>query len=225
MDRGVSPHARSRQRRPRPHGDRRVRGEASRPTPTVDDRTIRAPVEISDDRAVVEAELRAGGKVCATCRGTFVAVKPDTRYTAGRPLAVVRRRRSERSDFSQTRGVRIGWSAYFALNATSPFARLISTRQNWFEAPLVDMDPPETVDPEPPKYSGLFSTGLRSNTRCAMSSVHRVSGLWYDTLKQELERYATRFRPSDLIWHALERNRRADRGDDREDPVRMVQST
>ena len=28
-----------------------------------------------DDRAVVEATLTAGGKVCATCRGTFVAVK------------------------------------------------------------------------------------------------------------------------------------------------------
>jgi acyl-coenzyme A thioesterase PaaI-like protein len=37
---------------------------------------VARPVEISDDRAVVEAELRAGGKVCATARGTFVAVKP-----------------------------------------------------------------------------------------------------------------------------------------------------
>jgi acyl-coenzyme A thioesterase PaaI-like protein len=33
-------------------------------------------VESSDDRATVEAELMAGGKTCATCRGTFVAVKP-----------------------------------------------------------------------------------------------------------------------------------------------------
>ena len=37
---------------------------------------VARPVEIADDRAVVEAELRAGGKVCATVRGTFVAVKP-----------------------------------------------------------------------------------------------------------------------------------------------------
>lgn len=33
-------------------------------------------VESTDDRAVVESELSAGGKVCATCRGTFVAVRP-----------------------------------------------------------------------------------------------------------------------------------------------------
>jgi uncharacterized protein (TIGR00369 family) len=34
-------------------------------------------VESAEDRAVVEATLEAGDKVCATCRGTFVAVKPD----------------------------------------------------------------------------------------------------------------------------------------------------
>ena len=33
-------------------------------------------VEVKDDRAVIEATLTAGGKICATCRGTFVAVKP-----------------------------------------------------------------------------------------------------------------------------------------------------
>ena len=33
-------------------------------------------VDLKDDRAVIEATLTAGGKVCATCRGTFVAVKP-----------------------------------------------------------------------------------------------------------------------------------------------------
>ena len=33
-------------------------------------------VESSEDRAVVEATLEANGKVTATCRGTFVAVKP-----------------------------------------------------------------------------------------------------------------------------------------------------
>lgn len=48
-----------------------------RPTPTNGPIELSArPVDISDDRAVVEAELRAGGKVCATCLGTFVAVKP-----------------------------------------------------------------------------------------------------------------------------------------------------
>jgi acyl-coenzyme A thioesterase PaaI-like protein len=33
-------------------------------------------VDSTDDRAVVEATLTAEGKVCATCRGIFVAVKP-----------------------------------------------------------------------------------------------------------------------------------------------------
>jgi hypothetical protein len=32
--------------------------------------------ESQPDRAVVEATLEANGKVTATCRGTFVAVKP-----------------------------------------------------------------------------------------------------------------------------------------------------
>ena len=48
-----------------------------RPTPS------RAPVQLrarvvqsGGDRAVVEGELHSGGKLCATCRGTFVAVKP-----------------------------------------------------------------------------------------------------------------------------------------------------
>jgi len=48
-----------------------------RPTPTDGDIDIVAhPVDISSDRATVEAELRAGGKVCATSSGLFVAVKP-----------------------------------------------------------------------------------------------------------------------------------------------------
>ena len=51
--------------------------ELLRPTPTDGAiELVARPVEIGDDRAVIEAELRAGGKVCATCRGTFVAVKP-----------------------------------------------------------------------------------------------------------------------------------------------------
>jgi acyl-coenzyme A thioesterase PaaI-like protein len=47
-----------------------------RPTPA--DQTIGLKARVVDstaDRATVEAELLAGGKVCATCRGTFVAVK------------------------------------------------------------------------------------------------------------------------------------------------------
>ena len=48
-----------------------------RPTPTDAALKLSARVvELRDDRAVVEAELIAGEKVCATCRGTFVAVKP-----------------------------------------------------------------------------------------------------------------------------------------------------
>ena len=33
-------------------------------------------VQSSEDRATIEATLSGGGKVCATCRGVFVAVKP-----------------------------------------------------------------------------------------------------------------------------------------------------
>jgi acyl-coenzyme A thioesterase PaaI-like protein len=48
-----------------------------RPTPTNGPVKLRAHVvESKDDRATVEATLEAGGKICATCRGTFVAVKP-----------------------------------------------------------------------------------------------------------------------------------------------------
>lgn len=48
-----------------------------RPTPTDEPVMIKARViEATDDRAIVEAELISHEKVCATCRGTFVAVKP-----------------------------------------------------------------------------------------------------------------------------------------------------
>jgi acyl-coenzyme A thioesterase PaaI-like protein len=48
-----------------------------RPTPSTGPLRLRARVvESSADRVVVEATLEAGGAVCATCRGTFVAVKP-----------------------------------------------------------------------------------------------------------------------------------------------------
>ncbi len=47
-----------------------------RPTPMDKPVQLRAHVaESTDDRAVIEATLEANGKVTATCRGTFVAVK------------------------------------------------------------------------------------------------------------------------------------------------------
>ncbi len=47
-----------------------------RPTPIDEPLHLRARVvESAGDRAVVDAELEAGGKVTATCRGTFVAVR------------------------------------------------------------------------------------------------------------------------------------------------------
>lgn len=47
-----------------------------RPTPVDGMITLRARVvDSSEDRATVEAKLIAGGKVCDTCRGVFVAVK------------------------------------------------------------------------------------------------------------------------------------------------------
>lgn len=47
-----------------------------RPTPLGTELTIRARVvESAEDRATVGATLEAAGKVTATCRGTFVAVK------------------------------------------------------------------------------------------------------------------------------------------------------
>ncbi len=48
-----------------------------RPTPTAGPLTLRAhPVEVTGERVVVEASLEGGGKVTASFRGTFVAVKP-----------------------------------------------------------------------------------------------------------------------------------------------------
>ncbi|MCM2282102.1 MAG: PaaI family thioesterase [Bdellovibrionaceae bacterium] len=49
-----------------------------RPTPANEPITLKARVveTPADDRAWVEADLIAGGKVCAKCRGLFVAVKP-----------------------------------------------------------------------------------------------------------------------------------------------------
>jgi acyl-coenzyme A thioesterase PaaI-like protein len=48
-----------------------------RPTPVEAPVHLRARVvESSDDRAVIEATMTAGDVVTATCRGTFVAVKP-----------------------------------------------------------------------------------------------------------------------------------------------------
>ena len=47
-----------------------------RPTPSETEITLKARVvDSTEDRATVEAELIANGKVCDTCRGVFVAVK------------------------------------------------------------------------------------------------------------------------------------------------------
>jgi len=48
-----------------------------RPTPSqAPVHLVARVVEATGDRATVEATLSSGGKACATCRGTFVAVKP-----------------------------------------------------------------------------------------------------------------------------------------------------
>lgn len=49
----------------------------TRPTPTTGELALEAWIaEIKGDKAVVEGTLSAAGTVTATCRGTFVAVKP-----------------------------------------------------------------------------------------------------------------------------------------------------
>ena len=49
-----------------------------RPTPISTPVELRAwPVEMDGSRVVVDAELRSGGIVTATCHATFVAVGPD----------------------------------------------------------------------------------------------------------------------------------------------------
>ncbi|MGH9158400.1 MAG: PaaI family thioesterase [Vicinamibacteraceae bacterium] len=48
-----------------------------RPTPTdVPVRLSAKVVELSEDRALVEGALLSNGRLCAACRGTFVAVQP-----------------------------------------------------------------------------------------------------------------------------------------------------
>ncbi len=46
-----------------------------RPTPLSTLHLVARPVETDGDKVTVEATLEAQGKVCATCRGVFVAVK------------------------------------------------------------------------------------------------------------------------------------------------------
>lgn len=47
------------------------------PTPMTGEVRLRAkPTTVEGDKVVVDATLEAGGKITATCRGTFVAVKP-----------------------------------------------------------------------------------------------------------------------------------------------------
>ena len=51
--------------------------ELRRPTPSAGPLRLSArPVSSEGDRVVVEGTLEAGGKICDTFRGTFVAVKP-----------------------------------------------------------------------------------------------------------------------------------------------------
>jgi acyl-coenzyme A thioesterase PaaI-like protein len=47
-----------------------------RPTPIEELLITARVVKATDDRATVEATIEAGGKVTASCRGVFVAVKP-----------------------------------------------------------------------------------------------------------------------------------------------------
>jgi len=48
-----------------------------RPTPSAQPVRLTArALEIQGDRVVIEAQLFSGEKLCATCKGTFVAVKP-----------------------------------------------------------------------------------------------------------------------------------------------------
>jgi len=49
-----------------------------RPTPAPEPVHLRAwTTTIEGNKAIVESELSCGGKICATCHGTFVAVGPD----------------------------------------------------------------------------------------------------------------------------------------------------
>lgn len=49
-----------------------------RPTPTTGPLTLKARlVNSTGNSAVIAAELLVEGKICATCQGRFVAVKPD----------------------------------------------------------------------------------------------------------------------------------------------------
>lgn len=50
--------------------------QLTRPTPMGEVQLRARVVESTEDRATVEATLESGGKVCATCRGLFVAVQP-----------------------------------------------------------------------------------------------------------------------------------------------------
>lgn len=49
--------------------------QLKRPTPMGVVHLEAHAVEVKGDRATIEATLTAGGKICATCRGTFIAVK------------------------------------------------------------------------------------------------------------------------------------------------------
>ncbi len=48
-----------------------------RPTPIAPVRLEARPVELKEDRAIIEGTLLSGGKVTATCRGLFVRVNKE----------------------------------------------------------------------------------------------------------------------------------------------------
>ena len=50
--------------------------QLKRPTPLGPLRLTAWATQLEGDRATIEGTLEAGGKVCATCTATFVAVKP-----------------------------------------------------------------------------------------------------------------------------------------------------
>src|SRR2546428_11394069 len=76
-----------------------------RPTPTNGAiELIARPVELENDRAIVEAELHAGGKLCATSRGTVLA--GEARRPADHPPGVSPRRRPPPRGAAAPRGPR-----------------------------------------------------------------------------------------------------------------------
>ena len=78
LDGGMVPDAPTRDERSGTHGDGRLHDQAEAADTQDAELSLEAWArEIDRDRAVIEGTLSANGKVCATCIGTFVAVKPE----------------------------------------------------------------------------------------------------------------------------------------------------